>query len=77
MTITRQYSQVMEGSAMLVLTRRVGEVIYIDSEIIVKVAEIRGNRVKLAIDAPAHVRVDRKEVRDRSLDVVEELQARH
>ncbi len=55
---------------MLVLTRRVGEVIYIDSEIIVKVAEIRGNRVKLAIDAPENVRVDRKEVRDRSLVAV-------
>jgi len=56
---------------MLVLTRRVGEVIYIDSEIVVKVAEIRGNRVKLAIDAPEHVRVDRKEVRDRALVTAE------
>jgi carbon storage regulator len=64
----------MEGSLMLVLTRRVGEVIYIDSEIIIKVAEIRGNRVKLAIDAPEHVRVDRKEVRDRSLVAAEQLQ---
>src|SRR4051794_19017317 len=62
------------GSRMLVLTRRVGEVIYIDSEIVVKVAEIRGNRVKLAIDAPDHVRVDRKEVRDRSLVAAETYQ---
>jgi carbon storage regulator len=59
---------------MLVLTRRVGEVIYIDSDIVVKVAEIRGNRVKLAIDAPVHVRVDRKEVRDRNFAIEEVLQ---
>jgi carbon storage regulator len=57
---------------MLVLTRRVGEVIYVDSDIVIKVAEIRGNRVKLAIDAPPHIRVDRKEVHDRSLHPVEQ-----
>jgi carbon storage regulator len=59
---------------MLVLTRRVGEVIYIDSDIIIKVAEIRGNRVKLAIEAPPEVRVDRKEVHDRSLFALEHTQ---
>jgi carbon storage regulator len=63
----------MEASPMLVLTRRVGEVIYIDSDIVIKVAEVRGNRVKLAIDAPEHVRVDRKEVRDRALCAAEQL----
>lgn len=59
---------------MLVLTRRIGEVIYIDSNIIIKVAEVRGNRVKLAIEAPASVRIDRKEVYERSLELVEQNQ---
>lgn len=59
---------------MLVLTRRIGEVIYIDKNIIVKVAEIRGNRVKLAIEAPPSVRIDRKEVYERSLELVEQHQ---
>jgi carbon storage regulator len=60
---------------MLVLTRRVGEVIFIDNEIMVKVAEIRGNRVKLAIEAPPEVRIDRKEVYERSLVGAEQAQA--
>jgi carbon storage regulator len=51
--------------AMLVLTRRVGEVIVIDEQIRVVVAAVKGDRVRLAICAPATVRVDRQEVHER------------
>jgi carbon storage regulator CsrA len=52
---------------MLVLSRRVGEEIIIAGNIKVMVVEVKGNRVRLGIVAPANVEVDRSEVRDRRL----------
>ncbi len=52
---------------MLVLTRRVGETIAIDSAIQVTVVAIRGNSVRLGVDAPVSVLVGRMEVRERQL----------
>jgi len=54
-----------EERSMLVLTRRVGEILYIGNDIVVKVAEVNGQRVRLAIEAPDHVRINRKEIHDR------------
>jgi carbon storage regulator len=51
----------------LVLSRNVGESIIISDDIVVTVVEIRGDRIKLGISAPKHVRVDREEVR-RAID---------
>jgi carbon storage regulator len=50
---------------MLVLSRKVGEAIVIDGGISIRVAEVNGGRVRLAVDAPRSVRVDREEVADR------------
>ena len=47
---------------MLVLLRKVGEEIVIGREVIVSVARVARNRVYLTIEAPATVRVDRKEI---------------
>ncbi|MDQ3329782.1 MAG: carbon storage regulator [Planctomycetota bacterium] len=47
---------------MLVLTRTVGEELIIDGNIRVRVAEIKGGRIKLAIEAPRQVGVRRSEV---------------
>jgi len=47
---------------MLVLTRRVGEAIVIGSDITVKVVEVRGDQVRIGIDAPRSVPVHREEV---------------
>ena len=44
---------------MLVLSRRLGERIVIDGEIIVTVVAVQGNKVRLSIVAPEDVRVDR------------------
>ncbi|MFG0332815.1 MAG: carbon storage regulator [Maioricimonas sp. JB049] len=51
---------------MLVLTRKIGEEIVIDGEIVVKVSEIQGNRVKLCIEAPRSRRILRGEVAERA-----------
>ena len=46
---------------MLVLSRKQNESIFIDGRITVTVSEIRGGRVRLAIDAPREVRIERTE----------------
>ena len=50
---------------MLVLTRRVGEEIVIGGEIRVIVTAVRGDRIRIGIDAPPSVRVDRQEIHQR------------
>lgn len=47
---------------MLVLTRKSGEAIQIGDDITIKVSDISGNRVKLAIDAPRIMRILRAEI---------------
>jgi carbon storage regulator CsrA len=49
---------------MLVLTRRVGEEILIDKQILVRVAAIQGRRVELAICAPRSVPIRRSELHE-------------
>jgi carbon storage regulator len=48
---------------MLVLTRKLNETILIDGgEITIRVVDIRGGRVRLGIEAPQHVRIERQEL---------------
>ncbi|TSC71979.1 MAG: carbon storage regulator CsrA [Parcubacteria group bacterium Gr01-1014_38] len=49
---------------MLVLSRKKGERIVINDNIIVTVVEIRGDRVRLGVAAPPDVTVHRQEVFD-------------
>lgn len=47
---------------MLVLTRKLGEIIRVGDAVTVRVLEVRGNQVRLGVDAPAEVRIYREEV---------------
>jgi carbon storage regulator len=47
---------------MLVLSRKKNESIIISDDITVTVIEIRGDKVRLGIEAPKHVTVHRREV---------------
>lgn len=49
---------------MLVLTRKPGERLHVGDDITVSVLEVRGNRVRIGIEAPKHVRVVRAELRE-------------
>jgi carbon storage regulator len=47
---------------MLVLSRKSDEQIVIGNDVIVTVIEIRGDKVRLGIEAPPHVAVHRQDV---------------
>ena len=49
---------------MLVLSRKLGEKVWIGSDISFVVVEVKGNRVRIGIDAPGHVRILREELYD-------------
>lgn len=52
----------MRRGGVLVLTRKLEEVVVIDGRIRVKVASIRGSRVRLAIEAPKEMSIQRQEI---------------
>lgn len=52
---------------MLILTRRLNEVICIGDDIRVVVCEIDRGKVRLGVDAPLEVVVDRLEIREQKL----------
>jgi carbon storage regulator len=51
--------------SMLVLSRQLGQTIVIGDNIEVKVVGIGGGRVKLGIEAPRQISVNRREIQDR------------
>jgi carbon storage regulator len=51
---------------MLVLTRKVGERIHIGDDIILTIVRVQGDKVRLGIEAPLNVSIQREELRDRA-----------
>ncbi|HGO5816149.1 TPA: carbon storage regulator CsrA [Mannheimia haemolytica] len=50
---------------MLILTRKIGEVLLVGDDVEITVLSIRGNQVKLGVDAPKEIAVHRQEIYER------------
>ena len=50
---------------MLILTRKVGESVLIGNDISITILSVRGNQVKLGVQAPKEVSVHREEIYQR------------
>lgn len=47
---------------MLILTRRVGETLMVGDEVTVTVLGVKGNQVRLGVNAPKEIAVHREEI---------------
>lgn len=56
---------------MLILTRKVGETLMIGDDVTVTVLGIKGNQVRIGVNAPREVAVHREEVLQRSRDAAQ------
>ncbi|MDI1301013.1 MAG: carbon storage regulator CsrA [bacterium] len=64
---------------MLILTRRVGETLMVGDEVTVTVLGVKGNQVRIGVNAPKEVAVHREEIyqriqREKQGDAQEELE---
>jgi carbon storage regulator len=62
---------------MLILTRRVGETVMIGSDVTVTVLGVKGNQVRVGINAPRDVAVHREEIFERIRREEQAAQAAH
>jgi carbon storage regulator len=61
---TQGYQDLAKERIMLVLSRKKNESIVINDDITIVVVEIRGDKVRLGVEAPKEVPVHRREVFD-------------
>jgi carbon storage regulator len=50
---------------MLILTRRIGESVNIGDEVQITILGVRGNQVRIGVNAPQHIAVHREEIYER------------
>jgi len=58
---------------VLILSRRISEKLIIGENVTVTILAVKGNQVRIGIDAPRNVRVDREEIHQRILEEEEAM----
>jgi carbon storage regulator len=59
---------------MLILTRRVGEALVVGDDVKISVLAIKGNQIRIGIEAPKNISVHREEIYQRILDEAAEIE---
>ena len=59
---------------MLILTRKIGESLVIGDNVIVRLLSIKGNQVRLGIEAPQNVSVHREEIYHRIRETLKQFE---
>ena len=59
------YAALLKGANVLILTRRPNETLMIGAEITVTVLGVKGNQVRIGVNAPKNVSVHREEIFER------------
>ncbi len=62
---------------MLILTRRIGEKLVIDENVIITILAAKGSQIRIGIEAPRDVSVHREEIFQRILDERKALNGTH
>ena len=60
---------------MLILTRRVGETVVIGNDVTVTVLGVKGNQVRIGVNAPKSISVHREEIFERIKNEQQEVAA--
>jgi carbon storage regulator len=63
--VRHNQGQAGQETGMLILTRRVGETVMIGNDVTVTVLGVKGNQVRIGVNAPRDVAVHREEIFER------------
>lgn len=61
----------VNGGVMLILTRKIGETLMIGDDIKITILAIKGNQVRIGIEAPKEIDVHRQEIYERIKSAIE------